>query len=53
MKSLVPALVPLLENGSCPAPKVDAAPAATPVPASGDVLQSVQVRADVQQHAAR
>jgi Transglycosylase. len=51
MKSLVPALVPLLEKGSCPAPRAEAAP--TPVPASSDVLQSVQVRADVQQQATR
>jgi hypothetical protein len=51
MKSLVPALVPLMEKGSCPAPKAEAAPA--PVPASSDVLQSVQVRADVQQQATR
>ncbi|WP_310734501.1 transglycosylase domain-containing protein [Azohydromonas caseinilytica] len=44
MKSLVPALVPLLEKGSCEAPKPE------PVPAA---LQSVQVRAEVQQQAAR
>jgi membrane peptidoglycan carboxypeptidase len=64
MKSLVPALVPLLDKGSCPVPRreLDIAPAAAATPgptpaatATGNVVQSVQVRAEVQppQQAAR
>jgi membrane peptidoglycan carboxypeptidase len=54
MKSLVPALVPLLENGSCPVPKREPEAQILPAAASAGTVQSVQVRAEVQpQQAAR